>query len=508
MARQFRLAGAPCAACENAAECLKADWDDAWGSDMGERNDSAGREVVRGAVLAALPFFLYAVLNWLLTNKVFPVATTAAPLCRDIGTAAQALGYLAVSTAALRRPGALRPFLLVGVPICLTVVGAAVLLAAGDSPLGATFAVCCLEVAAVAVTLSAGCALSRLDEGLIVPCVLVSLLASYLLRLPLADMQGVPMVVAFVLVQVGVVVLSRPALGETLSILQRGETPEELTVTNPFSFLPRTHQLFVCLLLFQTAYGMALGFGEVDSVPLATFAGMVPLACVCALLAVRRAAPRLDTVLACALLLVMAGFLFAPLALRGADALTSNLLEAGSSCFMLVFWATLATLARRNRTGAPPLFSWAGFLMSLGVVLGAGLGRVCYAAMSASPDACTVVVGVSVLTLAAYAVLVLRRFSFDETVRSLQGTSQVAVREAAPDVQVVTEKLAARHGLTPREAEIFGLLAQGRNGAYIQRQLGASYNTVKTHVAHIYTKLGVHAHQELIDLVERECMVS
>ena len=31
--------------------------------------------------------------------------------------------------------------------------------------------------------------------------------------------------------------------------------------------------------------------------------------------------------------------------------------------------------------------------------------------------------------------------------------------------------------------------------------VGVSYNTVKTHVAHIYTKLGVHSHQELIDLV-------
>ena len=49
---------------------------------------------------------------------------------------------------------------------------------------------------------------------------------------------------------------------------------------------------------------------------------------------------------------------------------------------------------------------------------------------------------------------------------------------------------------------MFALLAQGRNGAYIQRQLGVSYNTIKTHVAHIYAKLGVHAHQELIDLVE------
>ena len=63
--------------------------------------------------------------------------------------------------------------------------------------------------------------------------------------------------------------------------------------------------------------------------------------------------------------------------------------------------------------------------------------------------------------------------------------------------------MAQESALTTRESEIFALLAQGRDGGYIQRQLGVSYNTVKTHVAHIYAKLGVHSHQELIDLVER-----
>lgn len=48
------------------------------------------------------------------------------------------------------------------------------------------------------------------------------------------------------------------------------------------------------------------------------------------------------------------------------------------------------------------------------------------------------------------------------------------------------------------------LLAAGRNGVYIQQALGVSYNTVKTHVAHIYAKLGVHTHQELLDFVGRQ----
>lgn len=61
----------------------------------------------------------------------------------------------------------------------------------------------------------------------------------------------------------------------------------------------------------------------------------------------------------------------------------------------------------------------------------------------------------------------------------------------------------AAHGLTDREQEIFEYLARGRNVRFIQEALVVSYNTVKTHVSHVYAKLDVHSHQELIDLVER-----
>ena len=46
------------------------------------------------------------------------------------------------------------------------------------------------------------------------------------------------------------------------------------------------------------------------------------------------------------------------------------------------------------------------------------------------------------------------------------------------------------------------MLARGRNREYIEEHLGVSRNTVKAHVKHIYAKLGIHSHQELLDLVE------
>lgn len=63
-------------------------------------------------------------------------------------------------------------------------------------------------------------------------------------------------------------------------------------------------------------------------------------------------------------------------------------------------------------------------------------------------------------------------------------------------------RLARERGLTPREAEIFELLAHGRSKTHIAETFFISENTVRNHAKHIYAKLGVHNRQELIDLVE------
>lgn len=64
------------------------------------------------------------------------------------------------------------------------------------------------------------------------------------------------------------------------------------------------------------------------------------------------------------------------------------------------------------------------------------------------------------------------------------------------------EAVAQRYGLTAREREILELMARGRNARYISDKLTISPSTTKTHVYHLYAKLGVHTQQDLIDLVE------
>jgi DNA-binding CsgD family transcriptional regulator len=61
-------------------------------------------------------------------------------------------------------------------------------------------------------------------------------------------------------------------------------------------------------------------------------------------------------------------------------------------------------------------------------------------------------------------------------------------------------QISQEKGLSPRESEIFELIARGRNVPTISKALSISENTVRTHTKSIYRALEVSSRQELIDL--------
>ena len=64
------------------------------------------------------------------------------------------------------------------------------------------------------------------------------------------------------------------------------------------------------------------------------------------------------------------------------------------------------------------------------------------------------------------------------------------------------EEIAARYDLSPREIDVLAAFARGRNVAYLAERLCLSENTIRSHSKSLYTKLGIHSKQELLDLVE------
>lgn len=66
----------------------------------------------------------------------------------------------------------------------------------------------------------------------------------------------------------------------------------------------------------------------------------------------------------------------------------------------------------------------------------------------------------------------------------------------------VCGSLATEKGLTPRETEVLALLARGRTAGHIAEALSVSLPTARTHIQHIYRKMGVGSQQALLDIVE------
>ena len=94
--------------------------------------------------------------------------------------------------------------------------------------------------------------------------------------------------------------------------------------------------------------------------------------------------------------------------------------------------------------------------------------------------------------------------------RSVNSDWGVSGVDAASGLQVKTsrelllervESVAASHGLTPREKEILSLIAQGGEAPAIEGELFLSHNTLKTHLRHIYAKLGVHTRAEALEML-------
>lgn len=61
--------------------------------------------------------------------------------------------------------------------------------------------------------------------------------------------------------------------------------------------------------------------------------------------------------------------------------------------------------------------------------------------------------------------------------------------------------------LSPRERRVLDLLAQGRSNKEIARELGVSANTVKTHLANLYAKLGARRRTEAVAVARRSGVI-
>lgn len=75
--------------------------------------------------------------------------------------------------------------------------------------------------------------------------------------------------------------------------------------------------------------------------------------------------------------------------------------------------------------------------------------------------------------------------------------------DAPPAAEPPAPAAAAIELLSPREREILALLARGLSNKELARELSVSENTIKTHLANLYAKLGVGRRTQALAVAQR-----
>lgn len=174
--------------------------------------------------------------------------------------------------------------------------------------------------------------------------------------------------------------------------------------------------------------------------------------------------------------------------------ITSVLSSAGFAIVGLSVWCSMASLCRTLSLQPSLVFSW-GFCL-LGVFFGCGLVAI-LGIGTAGRTLCLVLFAFYLALIALY----FARSSKEERESRVVAPPVVDTRSF---IHRRCDELADEYGISPREKEVLFYLGRGYNHTYIAKKLFVSENTVRTHVRHIYAKLGVSSREELLDLIDEK----
>ncbi len=253
-------------------------------------------------------------------------------------------------------------------------------------------------------------------------------------------------------------------------------------------------RLFAACFLMAFAFVEAISFAEADGASSAyaagTFFAPVLIACVC-LLALRglTVVSLLSMAVPIATVVVMSASFF-----RFDPVLSFDLAVAGM--FLFLVYAVMAVFFS---TYGSDRAAYGSFLMlAVSFAGGCVVGRVGSAfAVSCEPFSSNVAVLAAILAVVAALLLCVR-------MPACASPSPAASSPADPSADFLLEKRVDRaadaHALGRREKEALSLLLAGKTAGEIARIMVVAPGTAKSHVYHVYRKLGVHSRAELFEM--------
>lgn len=182
------------------------------------------------------------------------------------------------------------------------------------------------------------------------------------------------------------------------------------------------------------------------------------------------------------------------------------IMQTGYQLFLIYIYTEFARVADRRSHFPVRVFGLGTLAIDLGLF--AGFGLISYTSLvDASWAQGTMLAIVYLLLLVGILVFpsVIEHVGFKDPRKAtlIMGNGGIAGEAAETGREDAVGAFALAFGLSAREQEILQHLLRGRTLPAIADKTCLSYNTVKTHVSHIYQKAGVHTRDELLEMLEQ-----
>lgn len=204
--------------------------------------------------------------------------------------------------------------------------------------------------------------------------------------------------------------------------------------------------------------------------------------------------------------LMVAGFAILTLFMDRFTLESIFVITMGYEFFDVLFWAMLVGVVRTGGRRPVATFAWGVACTYVGMALGTMVSRAAVGPLLSGELAISAFSMVSILVLVLLTWCLLPEGTLSKVGGSGRGGRGAALAGEGGELAARCEAVARRCELTPRERDVLVLIARGRTLSVIARELGIAEGTARTHMGHIYAKLGVHRQQELIDLVEAQAL--
>lgn len=318
-------------------------------------------------------------------------------------------------------------------------------------------------------------------------------------------------------VGVGIIVLL-PVIAAFFSFIDYGSDLSariEGDTSLPLSFIRFIAAIFILALVLSVTRGFYPNGLRVDEFNLSRgFVAVALIACCVVVAVIAAIAPKgfaFGNLGYWVILVVVFAFTIVPIAGLG-SLVTGVTFSVANGLLGMIAWALFASLS--SRSGISPLRIYGlGFsAFMFGSTLGWPIG---YAVDTLHLTELLGYFSAAMLVVVFLVCFVLFPNSNLSTISNSLGSEEEASEQgsadnsqeiddgsARPRWRVRMMGLAEEYELSAREAEVFMLMAKGKNSRAIADELCVSYNTARTHVRNIYTKTGVHSRLEFDQLVE------